>query len=166
MTGSSSQDHPGDALRALAQRQADGVEPDQEQSAPDEVARSESDVVEAFAEDPGQQQASGPAGASLQPPQAGKSALRAARMRQASRSQATQLKSFMVPMLLVVGGLLIVLGSLGAYLIWSPSSGAQIGGGAWTKVAVIVAFPLAAVLLLGAWAFRRDIAKSPKQAKP
>ena len=84
---------------------------------------------------------------------------------QARQAQGHQLKKLMIPLLLVTAGLLIALGSVGAYFAFTPDAGAADGdvgmdGGPMMKLGVILAFPLAAILLVGALLFARDTHKT------
>ncbi len=93
-------------------------------------------------------------------------AVRAARTaaldQQRSRVHAHQFKQVMVPLLLTVGGLLLVLGIVVAAML--PPRGAS--GGLLSRSAaiwaVVAAFPLAAILLFGAWFFRRELREARK----
>ncbi|HUU22307.1 MAG TPA: hypothetical protein VM389_07195 [Phycisphaerae bacterium] len=101
-------------------------------------------------------------------------AAQAARLRRhgrlASQAHAHQFKRFMIPLLLVTGVLLFVLGGAALALQGSLESAETAGQGSllasksarWSAVA---AFPLGAILLLGAWLFRRDVRRAEKGAR-
>jgi hypothetical protein len=152
-------DHHADSLRALAEGQGPDQEPGSEADATDQqTGESELDALEQ-AEAPsveyGQGEAIAPAG-----PKVDRKA-RASQMRQA---QNDQLKKMAVPLLLVVGGLLIVLGSLGTYFAFAADSndaGVTMEGGPWLKIASLVAFPLALILLAGALLFTIQLRTRP-----
>jgi len=85
-------------------------------------------------------------------------ALRARRERTAalehqSRSvHAKQFKQTMIPLLVVVGLMLFVLGAVTGYLVVKGTIAKPLA-----KWAAIGAFPVGAILLLGAWLFRLDL---------
>jgi hypothetical protein len=81
--------------------------------------------------------------------------------RQQKLAQMHGFKRVMTPMLLVVGGMLILLGIIGLYLVLSykPNPHAIVedeGYGTGFKMVVLASLLLGAVLLLGAWMFHRE----------
>ena len=89
----------------------------------------------------------------------------AVRMTHQRRVHAEQFKRMMIPLLLVVGAMLIVLGGITAFMLPSEEEIelARLTGRSGllhrpiTRWMVVSAFPLGAVLFLGAWVFWREI---------
>ena len=89
----------------------------------------------------------------------------AAFQHQSRRVHAEQFKRVMIPLLVVVGAMLLLLGA--ALLTMLPgaeqaarardSGSDALAHKAWTRPLVIASFPLGAILFLGAWLFRRDL---------
>jgi len=83
--------------------------------------------------------------------------------RQRARVHAEQFKRMMVPILLVTGVLLMILGGVVAFMMrqGDPSmvidDGTLLNNPMFKKVMVIGAFVIGAILLVGAWLFRADI---------
>jgi len=135
------QQHPADALAALAAGQREPDPPNDPEPEP------QSEVVdEALAEQTGL---------------VGEHALRARRARSASigaddaRSRSAAYKRTMVPLLLAVGGLLLLVGILSAMML----TGRQAAGPPDDRLVLVtlISFPLAAMLIFGAWWFHRDV---------
>lgn len=72
--------------------------------------------------------------------------------RQAARVHAEQFKRMMVPILIVTGVLLLLLGAVVAFVV-RPDGGFQ-------RVMVITSFPMGAILLVGAWLFYADLKRA------
>ncbi len=92
---------------------------------------------------------------------AGRDAFQARRARSATiggdetRASSAAYKRTMIPLLLVVGGLLILVGALSAWMLLRQ---VDTGGHSAALVLVtLVSFPLAALLVFGAWWFHRDV---------
>lgn len=83
--------------------------------------------------------------------------------RRAGRAHAEQFKKFMVPLLLVSGVLLFVLGGAASFVVFGDEApraeDALLSLGA-RKLLVLAAFPLGAILLLGAWLFHLEVRRS------
>jgi hypothetical protein len=76
------------------------------------------------------------------------------RARMAQKSSNDSLKKFFVPLLLVVGALLWVMGGIVGYMVATEkihSSGVK-------TLMIVSAFPLGAILMAGAWLFHRETA--------
>lgn len=77
-----------------------------------------------------------------------------------ARANVNAYKKMMIPLLLVVGALLILIGLLGVSMLIAPEEADS--GTRWhalmTAVA-LVSFPLGAILLFGAWWFHRDMGR-------
>ncbi len=93
--------------------------------------------------------------------------------RPAVRSQdvyGQQFKHLMIPLLVIVGAMLLVLGTLTAFRLPSPAEiehARAIGNRSllfqpFSKYLVLAAFPLGAILLVGAWMFRRQLKRAKK----
>ena len=72
-----------------------------------------------------------------------------------ARAHAHAYKKFMLPLLLIVGALMLVVGIVAGYM---GASASQKDGQKLFLIAA-VSFPIAAVLLFGAWLFYRDVRK-------
>ena len=85
---------------------------------------------------------------------------------QTQRAHAEQFKQFMIPMLIVTGGLLFILATVVALTIGGPYDP---GYDPWyqnpstKKALVLCAYPLGAILGLGAWLFYTDIQRYKKK---
>jgi len=90
---------------------------------------------------------------------------RATHKSKSHHAHAHQFKQIMAPLLLVVGLMLFVLGIIVALSM--PGGGSPEARDGWptasAKVAVVIAFPLGAVLLFGAWYFHREVKQSGKK---
>ncbi|MBS3734761.1 MAG: hypothetical protein KGY99_07520 [Phycisphaerae bacterium] len=71
----------------------------------------------------------------------------------ATKAHAHQYRRFMIPLLLVVGIMLFILG-----VIVAITGGAS--GGVGTTIAVVVSFPVSAILVFGAWYFHREVTRA------
>jgi len=90
--------------------------------------------------------------------------------RQRQRVHAEQFKRMMVPILLVTGVLLIVLGGIVAFMMTGQEEGMYTGSDMFhdpglKRIMVITAFPLGAILFIGAWLFRADLKRADKMAQ-
>jgi len=132
---------PHDALTRMADGEIEEADPQEAPAAP-----AEPDLDEALAG------ATGLAGRqAFQARQARASALSA----QQARATHHAYKRTMIPLLLIVGLLLIVVGVLSsAMLIWHRGEGMHDTA---LAAVTLVSFPLSAILLFGAWWFRRDV---------
>ncbi|MCP4375200.1 MAG: hypothetical protein GY794_03330 [bacterium] len=83
---------------------------------------------------------------------------------QRSRVHAEQFKRMMVPILLITGILLLVLGGIVAFMLRPVDPGygdsGMLNNQNFRKIMAMAAFPLGAILMLGAWLFRADIKRS------
>ena len=81
--------------------------------------------------------------------------------RQRSRVHAEQFKRMMVPILVITGILLLVLGGIVAVMMRQDDLGytppGMFNDPVFKRIMVITAFPLGAILLVGAWLFRMDL---------
>ncbi len=76
------------------------------------------------------------------------------------RHHAHMYKKTMIPLLLVVGAMLVVIGLVAAAMVLSATPEQKFY--TWyprMKLLLFVSFPLAAAVLAGAWLFRRDVNK-------
>lgn len=73
------------------------------------------------------------------------------------RHHAHMYKKTMIPLLLVVGAMLVVIGLVAAAMVLSATPEQKFDPR--MKLVLFVSFPLAAVVLTGAWLFRRDVNK-------
>jgi hypothetical protein len=84
--------------------------------------------------------------------------------KQSSRVHAEQFKRMMVPILAITGILLILLGSIVAFTLKHTDSGystpGMINDPNFRLIMTMAAFVVGAVLLLGAWLFRKDLQRS------
>jgi|GEM_PF-2350776 len=90
--------------------------------------------------------------------------------RQRARVHAEQFKRMMVPILLVTGILLLVLGGIVAYMMRQGDADLYTGTGilhdpGFKKIMVITSFPLGAILMIGAWIFRADLKRAEAAAR-
>ncbi len=69
------------------------------------------------------------------------------------RHHAHMYKKTMIPLLLVVGAMLVVIGFIAAAMVFGETPDPRM------KLVMFVSFPLAAAVLAGAWLFRRDVNK-------
>jgi len=89
----------------------------------------------------------------------------AAFQHQSRRVHAEQFKRAMIPLLIVVGAMLLLLGAAMLTMLPGAEQAAQarargsdaLAHKAWTRPLVLASFPLGAILFLGAWLFRRDL---------
>lgn len=150
--------NPLDALRAMADGEdlSSRPEPD-EASAPGPAAEPEAEAPEAP-----------PAGEDRTGLPSRQESLAARRARaqsltgQSTKAQAHQFKRAMVPLLFVVGGLLMVLGMAVALMGFERTEESMFGG-TMSKVAVVVAFPLAAILIFGGVYFHLEVRRSEQR---
>ena len=82
--------------------------------------------------------------------------------KQRSRVHAEQFKRMMVPILVVTGVLLLALGGIMMFMMRQGDAYDYTGAGmlhdpGFKRIMVIAAFPLGAILLVGAWLFRADL---------
>jgi hypothetical protein len=143
-------DDHADALAAMAAGQTVGDDAAKAQSAPQPADGQTPPAL------PDQQPAVPQAfAAAPAPSQAGSIAELKARQARAAaaanRVQHEQLKKTLMPLLLVIGGLLIVAGLVGVFKLATTK-----GFGVFFKVVVLSSFLVGALLLLGAWWFHRD----------
>jgi len=87
-----------------------------------------------------------------------------------SRAHAEQFKRMMVPILLITGVLLLMLGGVVAWMMRDVPADAYTGEGvlnnpAVKRIMVITAFPLGGILMIGAWLFRSDLKRAEKAAR-
>jgi len=93
----------------------------------------------------------------------------AALVGQSQRAHAQQFKSFMIPMLIVVGALLFVLATVVALLMpdtretFNPAYSAWHENPSTKKGLVLIAYPLGAILFLGAYLFYMDLQRHKKE---
>ncbi len=85
--------------------------------------------------------------------------------RKAKHAHAAQFKQTMIPLLIAAAALLLILGTwvllklpTAEQRATNPDTGNMLYR-PWALYAVLAAYPLAAILLLGAWLFRRDVQK-------
>jgi hypothetical protein len=83
-----------------------------------------------------------------------------------ARAQHQQMKKFMIPLLVTVGVLLFLFG--GYLLTKLPGQAEAAADGSmlarpWAKFVVLAAFPLGAILMLGAWLFHQDVQRAEKK---
>lgn len=93
----------------------------------------------------------------------------AALVGQSQRAHAQQFKSFMIPMLVVTGSLLFILATIVALLMpdtretFNPAYSPWYENPSTKKGLVLLAFPLGAILYLGAYLFYMDIQRHKKK---
>lgn len=156
--------HPADALAEMADREPDEAPP--APSPPDHVeALSQLAEGEPPADDQGDSEPPEPEAVDEQLAQqtnlAGEDAFRARQARRASigaheaRAGASIYKKAMIPLLVVVGVLLLLVGVLSVMLLMRH--GSEGAYGERLVVVALVSFPLAAVLIFGACWFHRDV---------
>ena len=115
---------------------------------------------------------------SAAPPVVGSASMSGARkarastlQRQRARVHAEQFKRMMVPILLVTGILLLILGGIVAVMMRQTDptmvidDGTLLNNPMFKRVMVITAFPLGAILLVGAWLFRADLKRAEAAAQ-
>jgi uncharacterized membrane protein len=84
----------------------------------------------------------------------------AARQAQAqARAHAHSYKKFMIPLLLVVGGLLVLVGLISSGMAFKGAVDESALSDARMGLVAVISFPLAAVLLIGAWWFHRETSR-------
>jgi hypothetical protein len=166
-----SMDSKVDALAAMAggedisQKGFNAVE----ESAP----AGESDAAAALAAQtsPAPVQAAAPAVGSTSAAVSGARKARASAMqKQRARVHAEQFKRMMVPILLVTGLLLLLLGGIVAYMMRQADPDMYTGTGilndpGFKKIMVMTSFPIGAILLVGAWMFRADLKRGEAAAR-
>ena len=77
-----------------------------------------------------------------------------------ARANVNAYKKMMIPLLLVVGVLLILIGLLGvSMLIAAEEADSGTRWHALMTAVALVSFPLGAILLFGAWWFHRDVGR-------
>jgi hypothetical protein len=101
---------------------------------------------------------------------ASRKARASALQRQRARVHAEQFKRMMVPILLVTGVLLLLLGGIVMVMMRQVDPEMYTGEGLFNnprfkQIMVITAFPLGAILLIGAWLFRADLKRAEAAAK-
>lgn len=75
-----------------------------------------------------------------------------------ARAHVHAYKKTMIPLLLVVAAILAVVGALAtSMLIRAGQTARQTQWEAWLTFVALVSFPLAAILLFGAWLFHREV---------
>ena len=90
--------------------------------------------------------------------------------KQRSQVHAEQFKRMMVPILLVTGILLLLLGGIVMFMMREAPVDAYTGSGLLNdpglkRIMVITSFPLGAILMVGAWLFRADIKRGEATAR-
>ena len=90
--------------------------------------------------------------------------------RQRARVHAEQFKRMMAPILLVTGVLLLILGGIVTFMMRQGDADLYTGAGmlhdpVFKRIMVITAFPLGAILLVGAWLFRADLKRGEAAAQ-
>lgn len=86
--------------------------------------------------------------------------------KQAHRAHAQQYKQFMIPVLIVTGALLFILATIVALTMggsYSPGDDPWYQDPSTKKVLVLLAYPLGAILGLGAWLFYVDVQRHKKK---
>jgi hypothetical protein len=89
--------------------------------------------------------------------------------RKARRAHAHQFKKFMIPLLLISGAALFVLGTVAAFLVFGSADGpaadreGRLVSVETERLLVLAAFPVGAILLLGAWLFHLDLRRAKRQ---
>jgi hypothetical protein len=150
---------PHDALAAMADGQ--DLAPKAEEQPQEQLADEERDFVAAAA---AEGQAVDPADLEGLPVGAEARAARKARAqgydKQKSRVHALQFKKTMIPLLLVVGVMLFILGGVVAAVVLPGADDRGLFSRPFAIGAVIAAFPLGAILLFGAWFFHRETKQS------
>lgn len=165
-----SMDSKVDALAAMAggedisQRGFNAVE----ESAP----AGESDAAAALAAQtsPAPAQAPVPVAGSATAASGARKARASAMQKQRARVHAEQFKRMMVPILLVTGILLLLLGGIVAYMMRQGDPDMYTGTGilndpGFKKIMVMTSFPIGAILLVGAWMFRADLKRGEAAAR-
>ena len=139
------------------------------------TAAGESDAAAALAAQTAPAEA--PAVIPATAPAAGSAAVSGARkarastlQRQRSRVHAEQFKRMMVPILVVTGVLLLILGGIVTFMMRQGDADLPAGTGmlndpGFKRIMVIAAFPLGAILLIGAWLFRADLKRGEAAAR-
>ena len=95
----------------------------------------------------------------------GQQAFRARRARSAdlaamhARAHAHTYKKTMIPFLLVVAVLLVVVGFISSGMVLPAAMSENERANPWMTMIALVSFPMAGVLLVGAWLFYRDVKK-------
>ena len=166
-----SMDNKVDALAAMAGGQDISHEGFNAVEAPvDEPSAATADLVAQTPETPEAPEPVSPVSA-VPRPAAGTRRKRSGSMKkQRARAQSEQFKRMMVPILLVTGVILLALGGLVAYLMSQGAGDAYTGSGAMDdpgmkRIMVFAAFPLGAIMLIGAWFFHMDIKRSDAAAR-
>jgi hypothetical protein len=80
--------------------------------------------------------------------------------KQRTSVHALQFKKTMIPLLLVVGVMLFILGGIVAAVVLPGAEGRGLFSRPFAIAAVVAAFPLGAILLFGAWFFHRETKQS------
>ncbi|MDP6044867.1 MAG: hypothetical protein QGG25_04600 [Phycisphaerae bacterium] len=161
-----------DALAAMANGQDiahDGFNAVEHISDPDENGDSDAAAALAAQTSGAAPSAAIPAASRSTTPAARKSRA-AALHRQRSQANSHQFKRMMVPILLITGLLLLFLGGVVAYMMSDVPADAYTGEGLLNdpgvkRIMVITAFPLGAILMIGAWLFRADVKRSEAAAR-
>lgn len=166
-------DRSADALAAMAEGQEIGPKTDQEPETSKEIPWQ--DVLDAEKADTPGQGSKALSAAGTAAPESADAVVRKARaaslQRRTQHVHAEQFKRMMIPLLLVTGIMLLVLGIAVATMISGSkplAHGEKVGfleNPSVQKTLVVVAFPLAAILLAGAWLFREDIKRGERAAQ-
>ena len=167
-------DRSADALAAMADGQEIGPKSDQKPGTSEPTIPwqdiSDADKKKTLAERSEALQAAGSASAS--PVDAATRKARAASLqRRTQHVYAEQFKRMMVPLLLVTGIMLLILGIVVASIISGSkplAHGEKVGlleNPGVQKTLVVLAFPLAATLLAGAWFFREELKRADKASQ-
>ena len=90
--------------------------------------------------------------------------------KQRARVHAEQFKRMMVPILVVTGILLLALGGIVTVMMRQVDADMYTGAGllqdpGFKRIMVFTAFPLGAILLIGAWLFRADLKRAEATAR-
>ena len=164
-------DRSADALAAMADGQEIGPKTDQKPETSESAIPSQ-DVLDADKADTPGQGAKALSAAGTAAPESADGVARKARaaslQRRTQHVHAEQFKRMMIPLLLVTGIMLLVLGIAVATIISGSkplAHGEKVGfleNPSVQKALVVLAFPLAAILLAGAWLFREDLKRGER----
>jgi hypothetical protein len=89
--------------------------------------------------------------------------------KQQSQVHAEQFKRMMVPILMITGILLVLLGAIVMFMVKGEPAGytgtGLLNNSSLKRIMVITSFPLGAILMVGAWLFRADIKRGEGAAR-
>jgi hypothetical protein len=174
-----SMDNKVDALAAMAGGQDISHEGfNAVEEVPDETGQSDAAAALAAQVDPDSQAASPAspdAGASTTPviKTTAVSGARKSRantlQKQRSQVHAEQFKRMMVPILMITGILLVLLGAIVMFMVKGAPAGYSgtglLNSPRLKQIMVVTSFPLGAILMVGAWLFRADIKRGEAAAR-